>query len=244
MNSPVIEVIDLYFSYETTPILEQVNLTIKAGSYTGVIGPNGGGKTTLLKLLMGFLSPKKGTIKLLGKSPKAVRQNIGYVPQIANVDRDFPITVEELVLQGCLSHHRPFTGYPKDDIEKALQAIDLMGLASYRNISFGALSGGIAQRALIARALAVDPYFLFLDEPMANVDTTTKEIILRAISKLKGKKTILLVTHDLNTVISEVESVIAVEKKVETYLPKQVCEHFAMGLYHPPLIKEIKHESD
>lgn len=244
MNDPAIEVKNLDFSYEATPVLEQVNLTIQAGSYTGVIGPNGGGKTTLLKLLMGLLSPQKGSIKLLDKSPKQMRQKIGYVPQVANVDRDFPISLEELVLQGGISHYHFAKGYPKDTVAKALQAIELMGLGSYRNTPFGSLSGGIAQRALIARALTTDPSFLFLDEPMANVDPTTKEIILQAIRKLKGEKTILLVTHDLNMVINEVDSVIAVEKKVETYLPKQVCEHFVVGLYHPPLIKEAQHESD
>ncbi|PIS00956.1 MAG: zinc ABC transporter ATP-binding protein [Chlamydiae bacterium CG10_big_fil_rev_8_21_14_0_10_35_9] len=236
--SKAIEITSLDFAYETAKILEDVNLTIEEGSYVGIIGPNGGGKTTLLKLIMGFLRYHKGSIRLFGKSPEKFKNRIGYVPQVNAFDRAFPITVEEVILQGCLAKYSFFQGFSKQEISKANEAIQLMRLDDFRKTPFGKLSGGLAQRTLIARALASDPLFLFFDEPTANVDTKTKDIIFQALHDFKGKKTILHVTHDLNLVIKEVQLVVAVEKKVTTYLPKDVCEHFALGLYHPPLIKD------
>ncbi|MGD2169893.1 MAG: ABC transporter ATP-binding protein [Chlamydiota bacterium] len=236
--SKAIEITSLDFAYETAKILEDVNLTIEEGSYVGIIGPNGGGKTTLLKLIMGFLRYHKGSIKLFGKPSEKFKNRIGYVPQVNAFDRAFPITVEEVILQGCLAKYSFFQGFRQQEISKANDAIQLMRLDDFRKTPFGKLSGGLAQRTLIARALASDPLFLFFDEPTANVDTKTKDIIFQALHDFKGKKTILHVTHDLNLVIKEVQLVVAVEKKVTTYLPKDVCEHFALGLYHPPLIKE------
>ena len=226
----------LSFAYDHLPIFEDTSLEITSGSFVGIIGPNGGGKTTLLKLLMGFIRPSKGLIHVFGSPPVNARTKIGYVPQFHRCDREFPITVLELVLLGALSKTNIFGVYPKDIKEKALQLIDELGLSSHIKHSFGALSGGLAQRALLARALLSDPELLLLDEPTANVDPTSTTLIMERLEKLKGEKTILLVTHDLQTIVERVDRVLCVQGQITSYLPEEVCKHFAFGLYHTPLL--------
>lgn len=228
-----IEIEDLCFSYDRIHVLHKVCLQIEKGEYIGIMGPNGGGKTTLLKLLMGFLSPTAGTVRVDGK--------IGYVPQVHKTDRDFPITVHELILLGALSKTTFWGTYPIEIKEKALWLMEKLGLFSHRNKVFGSLSGGLAQRALLARALLSDPDLLLLDEPTANIDPLSTKIIFEMLAELKGKKTILVVTHDLKTIIERVERVLCVQGNVISFLPKDVCEHFALGLYHTPLMGETVH---
>lgn len=225
---PQIEIENLCFSYEEIGILQNVCLRIQKGEFVGIMGPNGGGKTTLLKLLLGFLSPSSGRVKVKGK--------IGYVPQVQQTDRDFPITLNELVLLGALSKTTFWGTYPAEVKEKGAAFIDLLGLTEHKEKVFGSLSGGLAQRALLARALLSDPDLLLLDEPTANIDAASTRVIFEILEKLKGDKTILLVTHDLKTIVERVDRVLCVQGEVSSYLPKEVCEHFALGLYHTPLI--------
>ncbi len=231
-----VELSQLSFSYENIPVLQKADLQIRSGEFIGIMGPNGGGKTTLLKLIMGFLSPSQGKISVFGKSPKEARLQIGYVPQIHRTDRDFPITLYELVLLGSLSKTTLLKGYPKEEKERALHLIEKMGLSEHRNKLFGSLSGGLAQRALLARALLSDPSLILLDEPTANIDPPSSAVIFEWLSTLRGQKTILLVTHDLKTIIERVDRVLCVQGQVSSFFPKEVCEHFALGLYHTPLI--------
>ncbi len=236
MKDPAIQISDLFFSYDDTSVLERINGEIHPGSFVGIMGPNGGGKTTLLKLLMGFLSPTRGHVKIFGQPPAKVLTRIGYVPQFHQADRDFPITVFELVLLGALGKTNFWGFYPKEIKERAEMLIDQLGLSPHLKKPFGSLSGGLAQRALLARALLSDPDLLFLDEPMANIDAPSSIAILNRLQELKGKKTILLVTHDLNTIVEKVDRVLCVQTHLTSYLPKEVCKHFATGLYHTPLL--------
>lgn len=238
-----IEVKNLSFAYKQAKVLDNVSFSIEENSFTGIIGPNGGGKTTLLKLLIGLYKSTSGSIKVFGKAPEKFTTKIGYVPQINMYDPDFPITVKELVMLGCISSYKFRSGYPKSSVDSAMNAIELLGLMPYLNTTFGQLSGGMAQRALIARSLASDPILLFLDEPTANVDPQTKDLIYEVLNNLRSKKTILMVTHDLNTTVKHVDSIISVEKKVSTYLPEKICEHFSLGLYHTPLMKEKENDN-
>lgn len=233
MTEPAILFSGVSFSYEKSPILYRVNVEIEPGSFLGIVGPNGGGKTTLLKLAMGFLEPQEGTVLVFGQKPKAFRQRIGYVPQALNTDRQFPITVQELVLLGALSK-RLF--YPPEIKRRSEALLEELQLSSYRDAPFSSLSGGLAQRALFARALLADPDILLLDEPTANVDAACAQAILATLERLKGKKTILLITHDLKTVVEKVDRILTVEKQVASLLPAEVCEHFLLGLYHTPLM--------
>ncbi len=232
---PAVEVIDLSFSYQETQILTEVSFTISEKEFIGIIGPNGGGKTTLLLLLMGFLKPSRGKIKLFGKHPKEMRNLIGYVPQAFRYDKDFPITTLEVVLGGRLFASSKFGTWNKDDKEAALAALKKVGMEKYANASYSELSGGQAQRVLLARALVSNPKFLFLDEPTANVDRAAQAEIYKLLDKLKGEITLLMVTHDLHAACSHVERLICVERGIASFSPKEVCEHFALGLYHPPI---------
>lgn len=236
MNDPVISLFHLGFSYDDVPILKQETLGIAQGSFVGIIGPNGGGKTTLLKLLMGFLQPTKGQVRVFGQSPEKARRKIGYVPQVHKCDREFPITVQELVLLGALSNTSLFGRYSKETKEKANQLMEELGLSSHMKKTFGSLSGGLAQRALLARALLSDPGLLLLDEPTANVDPASTTLIIEKLESLKTQKTILIVTHDLRTIAEKVDRILCVQGQITSYRPEEICEHFAFGLYHTPLL--------
>jgi zinc transport system ATP-binding protein len=225
---------NLSFQYEETPILENVSFVIRPGEFIGIFGPNGGGKTTLLKLLMGFLKPQKGTLEILGESPKHAREKIGYVPQISHLDRQFPITVLEVVMMGCLDKS-PWRSHTPEAHEKARHALDEVGMLDFQNHAFGTLSGGQAQRVLIARALVSEPSILLLDEPTASVDASAEESIYRLLEQLKGTMTIIMVTHDLQVMMQKVDRFICVHRQVTAYSQAQVCDHFAQGLYHPPM---------
>ena len=230
---------DVYFSYEKTPILEQVSFSISCGEFVGIFGPNGGGKTTLLKLLMGFITPSSGSISIEGKSPKALRPNIAYVPQINKMDKQFPITTEEVVQMGCLSKTTMWGILPSIYKKKSLDALERVNMAHKASIPFGHLSGGEAQRVLIARALATDPAFLFLDEPTASVDPKAEEDILSILSSLKGTLTLIMVTHDLQAIVQKVGKLLCVHRRAHILDPSEVCEHYGLGLYHSPLIQTL-----
>jgi zinc transport system ATP-binding protein len=229
MNNRAIQWDQVEFGFEAFPVLRASSFTISKGIWTGIMGPNGGGKTTLLKLLMGFLVPQKGAIHLFDRKPVEARPLIGYVPQFSRSDRDFPITVEEIVLLGCLA--RP---EKKEQVDVWMERL---GLLPHRKKPFGALSGGLAQKTLLARALVSDPEILLLDEATASIDPPSAMTILDLLETLKGNKTILMVTHDIKTIVERVDQILCVQGTIDTYLPGQVCEHFAMGLYHTPLLE-------
>ena len=233
-----VEVSDLLFSYDELVILKQKKLEIEKGKLVGIIGPNGGGKTTFLKLLMGFLEPTAGQIRLFGKNPHKGNVSIGYVPQFHHCDRAFPITVYELVLLGALHKTTHFGMYPKEIKEKAQLLIEELGLKNHIQASFGSLSGGLAQRALLARALLANPDILLLDEPTANVDPATTTLIMEKLNELKGKKTILLVSHDLRNIVEKADQILCIEREITPYLPEEICSHF--GVYHTPLSQPEK----
>ncbi|MEI6242234.1 MAG: ATP-binding cassette domain-containing protein [Chlamydiota bacterium] len=236
----VIEVKNLYFSYDTASILENVSFKIPEGSFIGVIGPNGGGKTTLLKLLLGFLPKEKGFIHVLKRNPTKGNPKVGYVPQFFPKDKDFPISVLEVILLGALEQ-ASWRGFPPYLHTKALDLLEKLQLGNFSKRPFGSLSGGQAQRVLFARALINDPDLLILDEPTAHIDNEAEKIILQLLLEIKRKKTILMVTHHLSTIVQEVDAVLSVQKKVLFLEPKEICEHFALGLFHEPLIDQKPH---
>lgn len=235
-KNPAVLLKDVFFSYEKTSILSEVSISIEQGEFVGIFGPNGGGKTTLLKILMGFLKEDKGSVSILNTSAKEARRFIGYVPQISKVDKQFPITVEEVVQMGSLSKVSFFGRLKQAHKKQALDSLEKVGMLDKKNCSFGSLSGGQAQRVLIARALATNPKILLLDEPTASVDPIAEKEILSLLSSLKGALTILMVTHDLQTILEEVGKLLCVHRDVHTHSPSHVCEHFGLGLYHSPIV--------
>lgn len=233
----IITLKDLSFSYQETPILENVSIDIEHGEFIGIFGPNGGGKTTLLKLLMGLLQPSAGTISLFDHPPSTERRRLAYVPQSLKFDRQFPISVFELIVSGRLSHLPWYGRYAASDLELAEEMLERVGLKDQKHRAFGTLSGGQAQRALIARALVSQPEILLLDEPTASVDYEAENEIYALLEGLRRKVTILMVTHHLHTAIDQVDRVLLVRKNVISLKPEEVCEHFAVGLYHPPIVQ-------
>lgn len=236
MTLPIVKVKDLFFSYVDAPILSDVSFEIFSGDFVGIIGPNGGGKTTLLKLLLGFLKPQQGSIKILGHNPKQCRGKVGYVPQRLPFDRQFPISVMDVVLTGRLSHLPWYGIHGKKDLMAAEEALERVSLTSFKGAPFGTLSGGQAQRALIARAIVSEPQVLLLDEPTSSVDVNSQKEIYQILRSLRSQMTILMVTHDLTAVIEQVQHILCVHGHVFPLSRDEVCKHFAYGLYHTPLI--------
>ncbi len=225
-----IDVTELFFSYSETSVLEDVSFSVEEKEFVAIFGPNGGGKTTLLQLLMGFLKPARGKIHLFGKAPKLIRQCIGWVPQNFHFDRHFPISVQEVVLGGRLS----LGGwrYTSADRKAVKASLERVGMEKTLHAPFASLSGGQQQRVLIARALVSNPSLLLLDEPTSGVDHVAEKEIYALLGELRKEMTILMVTHDLNRAVESVDRLICVQKSV-TQMPKEkVCEHFALGLYH------------
>lgn len=233
--SSIVQLQDVSFSYADTTVLKDVSFQVNSGELIGIIGPNGGGKTTLLKLILGIFNPDQGSIQVLGSSPTNSISQVAYVPQGLRYDRQFPISVMELVLSGRLSRLPWYGLYSAADKQAAKEALDLVGMLPFRNRAFGSLSGGQAQRALIARALVSEPRLLLLDEPTANVDAQAEALIYSILKELQKKMTILMVTHDLKAAIDIVGRVLCVQGGVLSLLPQEVCEHFALGLYHAPM---------
>ena len=216
---------NLAFRYDKEPILEAVNLIINKGEFIGVFGPNGGGKTTFLKLLMGFLKPSEGFIHLS-------TTKIGYVPQVTRFDKQFPISVLEIILMGFLSKCTWWGAYPSEAKQKAKQALERVGLKGKEKQPFGTLSGGQAQRVLIARAIVNDPELLLLDEPTANIDIEAEAAIYKLLEELRHSMTILIVTHDIKGILGKVDRLLCIHRTAKFYAPKEVCNHVSLGLYH------------
>lgn len=222
------------FKYNESPILDQVSFVVRPGEFIHIMGPNGGGKSTLLKLLMGFIEPNTGSVKIFGKSPEKARTQIAYVPQIFPFDRLFPISVFEVVLSSRLSK-LPWHGrYRQEDKNIAIEALKEVDLIDYKDQPIGSLSGGQLQRVLIARALATKPQILLLDEPTSCIDFSAQLEVESILNKLKNKITILMVTHDLEHIGKNADRVLCVHGKLYELKPQEVCQHFSMGLYQKP----------
>lgn len=226
---PVVEIKDLNFSSNGKSILRNVNLTISHLDSTCVVGPNGGGKSTLIKLIMGLLQPDNGIIKLMGMAPADSRVRVGYVPQYANFDPDFPVTVLEVAIMGRLGTWGG--AYSKSDKRRAMDALGEMEMADYAKARFSELSGGQMQRVLIARALASAASMLILDEPTSNVDAHVEFSLLEILQKLNNDMAIILVTHDLGFTSKFFKSVVCVNHDVHIHPTSAVTGEIIQELY-------------
>jgi zinc transport system ATP-binding protein len=230
MSTAIISFQKVDFSYNSDPILKDVNLEIHPGEFVSVIGPNGGGKTSLLLLVLGMLRPNRGTVQVFGRAPERERSRMGYVPQFTRFDPLFPVTVYDVVQMGRLG--RFWTGpYRKEDREAALDALEQVGLGELRRRSFAELSGGQRQRILIARALATEPEVLLLDEPTANVDRLATDKLYELLVDLNQRLTVVLVSHDLGIVSRFVSSVVCVNKTVFTHPVSELTGEMIRDLY-------------
>lgn len=220
--SPYIELNNISFKYDEAPILERISFIVSEGEYLGIIGPNGGGKTTLLKIILGLLKPTEGTVRIFGKDPYLLKEKyrIGYVPQKAvQENKDFPATVFEVVRSGRVPRLGFFSGFTKKDIDAVEWAMEVSGIEKYRNALIGKLSGGERQRVFIARALASDPDILVLDEPTVGVDIGAQKKFYEFLSKLNTEHllTILFVSHDVDMVSKEIKTVLCLNHNLVCY---------------------------
>ncbi len=239
-KSSAIDIQGLSFRYDDRQILKDVNLTVRPYDSICVVGPNGGGKTTLIKLIIGLLSPDAGTIKIFGKRPDEAHQLIGYVPQFAQYDRQFPITVQEVVCMGRMG--KSFTGrYSKKDKEKTLEALGEVGLADLVDRSFSALSGGQRQRVLIARALASGGEILILDEPTANIDRESETHLFDLLRELNKRMTIVMVTHDVGFASSFFTRIACVNREVIIHPTSELTGKLIRDMYGGDL-QMIRHD--
>ena len=210
-DAPVIKVEDMCFLRGDQEILHNVSFQIAPNSLVAVVGPNGGGKTTLLKILLGELSPQYGKVQVLGGTPAAARPRIGYVPQLIPFDPRFPVSVMEVALMGRVSRCR-FGCYGASDREAAAAALERVGLAGFADRPFAKLSGGERQRVMIAQALAGGSELLLLDEPVANVDPEHASRLYDLFSGLTSSMTVLMVSHNLSVVTGNATHVLCVNR--------------------------------
>lgn len=207
MNSSyAIELKDVSYSFGGPPVLEHVTLGVEEREFLGLVGPNGGGKTTLLRLILGLLRPRSGSITVLGTSPDRARIRTGYVPQYAGFHRDYPITVEETILLGLLCAGS-FLGWSRQERRMAARAMEETEVTDLRKRRIGTLSGGQLQRVLIARALASNPKILALDEPTANIDLRMEENVFELLRHLNERMTVVVVSHDIGFISRYVKRV-------------------------------------
>lgn len=204
----VLQFTDVGFSYAQVPVLESASFHIHQGEFVALVGPNGAGKTTVLKLVLGLADPSEGQIQLFDAPPKSGRDRLGYVPQHADYDPTFPISVEEVVRMGRI---KPWSrAYRARDMQAVADALRIMELTELAQRPYNALSGGQRRRVLVARALSTQPEMLVLDEPTSNMDAESERRLFDALGSLKGNTTILIVTHDTGFVSSLTDRVLCV----------------------------------
>ena len=206
---PVIDVRDVCFSYNGQEVLHNVTFSVAPHALVAVVGPNGGGKTTLLKLLLGEYAPRYGTIRVLGADPAVARTRVGYVPQAAPFDPAFPVSVNEVVLMGRVAKSR-FGHYSRADRAAAQLALERVGLSGFGRRAFAELSGGERQRVLIAQALAGGSELLLLDEPVANVDPEHASRLYELFKALTQEVTVMMVSHNLSVVTGHATHVLCI----------------------------------
>lgn len=231
----VVKLENVWAQYDSEPVLEGINLSIGQEDFIGIIGPNGGGKTTLLKLILGLVSPSRGKVSVLGKSPRKSRTSIGYVPQTTTFDHNFPINVWDVVLMGRYSHTGLLKRYQKSDSEAAQQALETVNIANLRNRQIGKISGGEQQRAFIARALVSQPKLLLLDEPTASVDPAMQTEFYELLNRLKKQMAIVLVSHDISAVSIYVDKIACLNRQLYYHGSKELTPEILEATYKCPV---------
>lgn len=230
---PILEIKNLSFSYDKQTILENINLKVEENDFLAIIGPNGGGKSTLLKLILGINMTKDGSILTFGELPTKNLAKVGYVPQNTNVNTDFPIKVIEVVLMGHIGTKRPLFGYANEEKLCAMGALAQVGMEKFAHEKIGSLSGGQRQRVMIARALCAHPKILILDEPTASIDVEGQKQIYKLLESLNTYITIIVVSHDISVIMQYANKVVHINKTLSYHdvsglkpKPNDPTQHF------------------
>jgi zinc transport system ATP-binding protein len=231
----VISLEQVWAGYPQTPVLEDINLTVQALDFVGLIGPNGGGKTTLLKVLLGLVQPQRGTVKILDRPVAQGRRYIGYVPQLLELDRDFPIQVRDVVRMGRLGKRKLFRRYNRKDQEIVQRCLEQVNMVDKCDRPIGELSGGERQRVYIARALASEPKILLLDEPTANVDSHIQRSIYELLRELNQYITIVMISHDLGAISTYVKTIGCLNRRLHYHYDRQITPRMIEETYQCPV---------
>ena len=226
---PAIELINVWARYGNITALEDINVKLEEGEFLGIIGPNGGGKTTLLKILTGLLKPSEGSIKIFGKDIEKQRNLLGYVPQFTSFDNSFPISVYDVVKMGRINKS---LGANENIIGESME---LLNISDLRHKLIGDLSGGQKQRVLIARAIVAEPKIILLDEPTASTDARTGQSVYELLDELNKSATIILVSHDIGAISSYVKKIACLNRKLIYHDSKEVSREELEATYQCPV---------
>lgn len=240
--TPIIEIKKLNVGYDNKPdVLKDVSLTVYDNDFLGIIGPNGGGKTTLLRSILGFLHPQSGSIAFFDEGHKVPHINIGYLPQINHIDKKFPIKVGEVILSGLTLRGKIFKRYTAEDRRKVLPIAQKMGVDDLLDRAIGELSGGQLQRVLLGRAIIDQPKLIILDEPSSYVDKLFETNFYKILGEINQDIAIVLVSHDVGTIISQVKNIACVNQSLHYHCGSNISQEWLSGAYDSCPIEILGH---
>jgi zinc transport system ATP-binding protein len=244
---PIVELSDVTVAYPgragAEPVLDGVTLTIGRDDFVGLIGPNGGGKTTLLKVILGLLRPQRGRVQVFGRRPAEVRDRIGYVPQHAKLDPTIPANVLDVVLTGRLSRSSWGPRFGSSHLDAAMQALEQTGTANLAGRPIGELSGGQQQRVLIARALASQTELLLLDEPTSGVDAHMEQTLVDLLHELNRVIPIVMVSHDVSFVSRHLKRIACLNRRLVIHPAGEVTHDTIAEMYHAE-VRRVQHAAE
>ncbi|MFW6132842.1 MAG: metal ABC transporter ATP-binding protein [Planctomycetota bacterium] len=241
MSAAAVECTGVWFAYDAAPVLRDATFTIDRGEMISMVGPNGGGKTTLLKLFLGLLTPDRGQVRVLGVAPRQARRRVGYTPQHTAVDPHFPANAADVVLMGRVGQTRTFGPFTRDDRAAAWRALEEVGLTGLGRRPFAALSGGQRQRVVIARALVGSPEVLLLDEPTAGLDVAAEQHLYDLLKRLKERMTIVMTSHDIGIVSQLIGRVICVKGTTDVHPTEELTGEVLRDLYATD-VRMVRHD--
>lgn len=222
MDNSIIKIENLSAGYENKTVLHDINLEVSEKDFLGIIGPNGGGKTTLMKVILGLLKPTEGKISYYNNGNPTEMLEIGYLPQYNSIDKKFPISVYEVILSGLNRQKNLFRRFTKEHHERVKETISMMGLEGMENKPIGQLSGGQMQRALLGRAIVSNPRAIILDEPNTYIDKRFEARLYSLLEEINKDRTIILVSHDIGSVLQNVKSIACVNGTLDYHPQSEV----------------------
>jgi zinc transport system ATP-binding protein len=235
MSGEIVVLEDVWVRYGDVTALEGINLSVNQHGLLGIIGPNGGGKTTLLKVILGLVKLSRGKVLVMGDIPERCRKSIGYVPQHSEFDRDFPVSVLDVVLMGRLGRAGLFKGYGEEDRRIALDALERVEMLDLKDKQLGRLSGGEMQRVLIARALATEPRLLLLDEPATSIDKPMQTGLYELLKRLKQEIAIIMVSHDIGVISTYVDRIACLNRRLFYHGSREITAEVLEETYQCPV---------
>lgn len=234
MNNPIIRLEQIQVAYDERVVLNDVNLTVHQKDFLGIIGPNGGGKTTLIKVILGLVKPHKGNVHYFRNGNPTHEIKMGYLPQYNQIDKKFPISVYDVILSGLSRQKSLFRRFSKEQHAKVSEVIAQMGLEGLEKRAIGQLSGGQLQRALLGRAIISDPDVVILDEPNTYIDKRFEAKLYKLLKEINHERAIILVSHDIGTILQYVKAVAYVNETLDYHPGTEIPAEWLEGYFGCP----------